>query len=180
MIKLRNATIGDARLAAWAMLTALDLPTNGMDRAAEVCADPGAMYSWANAIVACDGEEPVGAIISYPGDDYQSLRQYTWGKIWSGIDEQTIADSPCETFPGEYYLDTMAIRPEYRGHAIGKRLIEAAIERGRRQGYTKFSLIVDIKKPRLKAYYESIGFSQEGQILFFGHLYDRMALTEPN
>jgi len=88
-----------------------------------------------------------------------------------------------ECLPGEFYLDSMAILPEFRGRAyeyagstdrIGHILMLDGIEEGRRKGFPRISLIVDKAKPRLKTYYSALGFRPDGEILFFGHLYDRM------
>lgn len=88
-----------------------------------------------------------------------------------------------ECIPGEFYLDSMAILPEFRGISyeyagstdrIGHILMLDGIEEGRRKGFQRISLIVDKAKPRLKTYYSALGFRPDGEILFFGHLYDRM------
>ena len=88
-----------------------------------------------------------------------------------------------ECLPGEFYLDSMAILPEFRGISyeyagstdrLGHILMLDGIEQGRTKGFQRISLIVDKAKPRLKTYYSALGFRPDGEILFFGHLYDRM------
>lgn len=88
-----------------------------------------------------------------------------------------------ECRPGEFYLDSMAVLPEFRRMAfeyagatdrIGHLLMLDGIEEGRRKGFPRISLIVDKSKPRLFTYYSALGFRPDGEILFFGHLYDRM------
>ncbi len=88
-----------------------------------------------------------------------------------------------ECLPGEFYLDSMAVLPEYRRMTfeyagstdrIGHLLMIDGIEEGRRKGSLRISLIVDKLKPRLFTYYSDLGFRPDGEILFFGHLYDRM------
>ena len=88
-----------------------------------------------------------------------------------------------ECLPGEFYLDSMAVLPEFRRMTfeyagstdrIGHLLMLDGIEEGRRKGFPRISLIVDKAKPRLFAYYSALGFRPDGEILFFGHLYDRM------
>lgn len=88
-----------------------------------------------------------------------------------------------ECLSGEFYLDSMAILPEFRRMTfeyagstdrIGHLLMLDGIEEGRRKGFSRISLIVDKLKPRLKVYYSALGFRPDGEILFFGHLYDRM------
>lgn len=173
-ITLREATREDVPLVAWAVLTALDMPTDDMEEILASCADEKSMYSWCNSLIACVGGMPVGCIVSYDGDHYEEVREYTWSRLWDDFDREEILNTPAETHPGEYYLDTMAIKAEARGRDIGKMLMLAAIERGKSLGYNRFSLIVDINKPRLKKYYETLGFQKSGEILFFGHNYYTM------
>lgn len=174
----RPSEFVDVNIVAWTVLTALDMDSENMDKVIESCSDEKSMYSWRNSIVACDGDEAIGCIVCYAGDKYETLRQYTWGNLWRDIDEDFIKNTPAETHPGEFYLDSMAIRPEYRGKGIGELLIEAAISKGRELGYKKFSLLVDVEKPRLKTYYETIGFCESGKMMFFGHQYDIMRYVE--
>lgn len=177
-ILLRQGCVRNVETVAWTVLTALDMEADDLDWVKTSCADEKSMYSWNKSIIAYVDGKPVGSIISYPGDDYDALRQYTWKKLWNDIDAETIRATEVEAYPKEYYLDSMAIKPEYRGSGIGKKLIEAAINHGRELGYTKFTLLVDVAKPRLKAYYESMGFKEVGNMMFFGHRYYRMLKDE--
>lgn len=178
IIKNANLTDNELGTIAWTVLTALDMDAEDLKWVKESCSDEMSMYSWNKSIVAHVNGKPVGVIISYPGDNYDALRQYTWKRLWKDIDSETIRHTEVEAYPGEYYLDSMAILREYRGFSIGKSLIEAAIEQGKSQGYKRFTLLVDCNKPRLKAYYESMGFKENGEMTFFGHRYKRMMKDE--
>lgn len=173
-IEVRKSSYENVETIAWTVLTALDMDAEDLEWVKESCSDEMSMYSWNKSIVAHVNGKPVGAIISYPGENYDVLRQYTWKRLWKDIDAGTIRNTEVETYPGEYYLDSMAILPEYRGFSIGKSLIEAAIEQGKTQGYKRFTLLVDCNKPRLKAYYKSMGFKETGEMTFFGPRYKRM------
>ena len=160
----------------------------------EVCARPDTLYSYTRTRVACVDGKAVGTLTAYSGDDYQPLRDFTWGLLNSvfatpeGISSEEDAasempDTEPECRPGEFYLDSMAILPkfrrmtfEYAGSTdrIGHLLMLDGIEQGHRKGFPRISLIVDKAKPRLFAYYSALGFRPDGEILFFGHLYDRM------
>jgi ribosomal protein S18 acetylase RimI-like enzyme len=94
--------------------------------------------------------------------------------MWPEISEDEIKNVAIETVPGEYYLDSMAILPEYRSRNIGKILIMEAIKIAKQQNFKKVVLIVDVNKPHLFKYYESIGFREVGKLEFFGHVYKRM------
>lgn len=177
-ITIHKASPNNINIVAWTILTALDMDTEDLEWIKKACADELSMYSWNKSIIASVDGKPVGAIISYPGDDYDALRQYTWRRFWKDIDSEAIRKTEVEAYPGEYYLNSMVIHPEYRGMSIGKSLIEAAIEQGKSLGYTRFALLVDCNKPRLKAYYESMGFKENGEMTFFGHRYKRMVKDE--
>lgn len=156
----------------------------------EVCARPDTLYSYTRTRVACVGGKAVGTLTAYSGDDYQPLRDLTWELLnsvfaESGSDDSSVASGLAEPEcrPGEFYLDSMAILPEYRRMTfeyagstdrIGHLLMLDGIEQGRWKGFPRISLIVDKAKPRLFAYYSALGFRPDGEILFFGHLYDRM------
>ena len=173
-LSIRNAREEDVEFVAKTVLTALDMDTSGLEWVMESCADPKSMYSWNKSMIAEVDGKPIGCIISYSGDDYQTLREYTWSRLWKTTDPATIKQSAIETYPGEYYLDSLAIEPEYRGHGLGKKLMQAAIEYGKEHGYARFALLVALEKPRLKEYYSSLGFEEEGDVNFFGHRYKRM------
>lgn len=171
---IRNATQSDIEYVAKTVLTALDMDTSDLEWVKASCADPQSMYSWNKSLIAEENGKSIGCIISYSGDDYQPLRDYTWSRLWKGVDTATIRESAIETYPGEYYLDSLAIEPEYRGKGLGKKLMQAAISYGKNLGYDKFALLVAVEKPRLKEYYSSLGFEYDCDVNFFGHKYKRM------
>lgn len=173
-MEIRKAKREDAEFVAWTVLTALDMDTSDLGKAAHVCSDDFGLYSWKNALIAEEDGKPIGCIISYPGDKYLQFREYTWPKLWTDIDPDLMRNTPHETVTGEYYLDSMAILPEYRGKSIGKKLMLAAIEHGKELGFEKFALIVDVDKPHLHDYYCQLGFKGVGPIRFLTHLFTKM------
>lgn len=164
---------------------------------AAVCVRPDTLYSFARTRIACVDGRAAGSLTAYPGDDYIALREHTWGLLNAEFakcsasapeDEGDTAPIQPECLPGEFYLDSLAVLPEYRRMTFeydgsldrtGHLLMSDGIETGRRQGYRRTSLIVDKTKPRLIAYYSALGFRHDGEITFFGHLYDRMVRELP-
>lgn len=173
-MEIRKAKEEDAEFVAWTVLTALDMGTSDLKKATEVCLDNYGLYSWNNALIAEDNGRAIGCIISYPGDKYLPFREYTWPKLWTDIDPGLMKNTPQETMPGEYYLDSMAIIPECRGHDTGKKLMLAAIANGKELGYDTFALIVDVDKPHLRDYYTQLGFRDSSPIQFFTHRFTKM------
>lgn len=153
-------------------------PAEAVELFREICLREDTLYSWKRTRVACVGGEPVGTLTAYPSDDYLTLRKQTWGQLGA---ESSEAEPEC--CPGEFYLDSLAILPEFRrkvfewdgtSDRIGHLLLLDGIEIARRKGLHRVSLIVDESKPRLRSYYSAIGFRSDGKVLFFGHLYDRL------
>ena len=175
-VAFRDATPEDARLLAWTMLSAI-----GFEPTEELLSDglwlrEDILYSYTRArVVTVDGK-PAGCLISYPGEDYAGLRVKTWQLIFGETSED--ADKwESETFPGEYYLDSMAVLPEFRGMHLGRELLLDGIAKGRRAGYGRVTLLVESDRPGLRDYYASVGFEPGPEMDFFGHTYTRMAVT---
>lgn len=176
-IEVRDACIKDVPIVAWTVPTALDMPTDDMERFIKVCSTEDTMYSWKNSIIATVDKMPVGCLIAYDGSKYDELRKKTWPSLWEDIDSSIIEGTEKETCEGEFYLDSMAILPKYRGLNIGEKLIEYALVKARSFDLPISTLLVDTNKPRLEAYYQKMGFEIYGKMLFFRHEYKRMKRT---
>lgn len=175
-IEIRKATPKDAAFIAWAVLTALDIPDDEMPEVTHICEDDHTLYSWRNSFIAVVDGKVAGALVAYGGERYVEMRDYTWIRMWPGITREKIESSPVETHAGEYYIDSLAVLPEYRGLDIGKRLLRRAVDYGHSLGYSQFRLLCDVRKPTLRRYYISAGFMPDGTMMFMGHLFDILTL----
>ena len=175
---IRDASPSDARFVAWTVLTAIGRTAEGdeMERLAKSCSLPDTLYSYRNSRLAMDGDKPVACLIAYPGQRYREMRDRTWKEVWKdeGFNLDEIAD---ETAAGEYYLDSMAALPEYRGCGIAPLLFSDAFDRARKLGLETVSLIADLESPRLLNHYRKIGFEDKEKGLFFGEEYRRMTIN---
>ena len=125
-------------------------------------------YSYRNTLVAIDDDGQVaGAIVSYDGGQLHALRQAFIDEMKRevGIDHSGIAD---ETGPGEWYLDSLAVYPQYRGQGIARQLLQATVERAQKAGLHA-GLLVDKGNPKAERLYRSIGFEYVNDAMWGGH-----------
>lgn len=122
-------------------------------------------YSYRNTLVAlCDGDI-AGCLVSYDGRDLLRLRLrfIEAAKECLGRD---FSDMPEETSAGEYYLDSLCVKAQYRKRGIATRLLRAAIER---HGTQPVGLLVDHSHPWAERLYKSIGFQVVNESSWGGH-----------
>ena len=176
---IRDASFEDVEFVAWTVLMAIDIePTpKNIRRAVSVCSQDGTLYSWRNARICEVDGKVAGCLVSYGGNDYRTMRKKTFDLILDsfGLD---LNQNPDETIPGEFYLDSMAFLPEFRGNGLGKKMLIDGIEKGKLKGYAKTTLLVDEIKPNLMHYYESIGFKPNGKVHTYGEDFTKMAAMD--
>lgn len=126
-------------------------------------------YSYSNIQAAkTDQGEIVGVLISYDGSALHSLRLafQRLAKTWLNRDFSTMID---ETHAGELYLDSLAVREDYRHRGIATRLLALAIEKARRQGLPRVGLLVDSGNPNAQRLYLSLGFQYVNDAVWGSH-----------
>lgn len=128
---------------------------------------PNSVYSYENSLVALVDDKPVGAIISYDGAKMEELRKPTFKMIkeCSGLEPQL---EP-ETQADEYYIDSVAVLPEYQGKGIGRILVKVAVERAFQKGFDKVGLLVDSSNPKAEQLYLELGFKRVNPTVLLGH-----------
>ena len=133
------------------------------------------LYSYRNTRVAEVNGLLAGALLSYPGEEYQTRKERTFREFWPEYFSEHADDDP-ETDPGEWYLDSLAVIPEYRRMGIGKALLEDGIRKGLSQGFNRVALVADPEYPHLVRLYKSLGFAPDGTRHAFGTDFLRMVL----
>ena len=148
-----------------------------------LCAAPDTLYSYRRTRISTVDGVPTGSLTAYPGSEYLQLKERTCGEWGRTLGVQPSVSQEPECLPGEFYLDTLAVSPEWRGLRFeyggmtgrtGHLLMLDALEKARREGLGAVTLIVDSDKPRLAEYYSGTGFRPYGRMSFFGHPYTRM------
>lgn len=174
-INIREARKGDATTIAHAVAMAIGDEQSLQQYCGEdylsvltaVAASSNTQYSWRRALILEYEGLPAGAVVAYDGADLEKLRKTTLDIIQKRTGKRpNIAD---ETQAGEYYLDSIAILPPFRGKGFGKALLHAFCEKIFEQGYSRIGLIVDKENPQADRLYRSQGFEPVGERYFFGH-----------
>ena len=133
------------------------------------------LYTYSNSRVAEVNGIPVGALLAYPGEEYLARKEKTFRGDRPSLLKNSSADDP-ETAPGEWYLDSLAVHPDYRGLGIGKSLLLDGIRKGRAMGFKRVTLVADPEYPHLVKLYESLGFVPADTRHAFGTDFLRMVL----
>lgn len=76
-----------------------------------------------------------------------------------------------KTLATEYYVDSVAVYPEYRRHGIAGELLKVAKIKSSTYGFDKISLIVKPENKRAIALYENHGYAVRGKLTLAGIKY---------
>lgn len=172
-ITFRQATVDDALFIARGFHIAMLMEDAEEERvqifANKICTREDVLYSAPNTIIAEVNGKPAGMITSYEGIMYHEMRIKTMALVKEhlGIEFPDMEDEAQE---GEYYLDSLAVWPEYRGKGIGRRLLQKAIDTGLSKGLV-VTLAVDPINERAQQLYRSLGFCDMCNLFIFGHTY---------
>lgn len=125
-------------------------------------------YSYRNCLVAMEGDRLMGILAAYDGADLHRLRQpfvdaakEAFGQDYSHIDD--------ETAPGELYLDSLAVKTEFRHRGVASALLQAAKQRARQSGIPRVGLLVDMGNPSAERLYRALGFEFVNETSWGGH-----------
>ncbi|MBD5334675.1 MAG: GNAT family N-acetyltransferase [Duncaniella sp.] len=173
-MKIINARKTDAPLIARSIMDAVGeeicsgLATNGhslddVERLfTSLALREDSQYSYLNTLTALDDSgKAVGVCVGYDGSRLHELREafFEEAEKQLGIEMGDIDD---ETDSGEFYIDTLAVLPEYRGRGIASELLRASIRRAEAIGKPA-GLLVDKENTRARRLYENIGFRKVGE-----------------
>lgn len=167
-IVIRPAVVDDAPLLALVVCMALDQDETYpfYPVFCELTARNDAQYSYCNAYVAeCDGV-PVGAVIGYDGAHLHELRKPLYEAMMRHMGHTIEVEE--ETSAGEFYIDSMAVLPQYRGKGIGRRLLTHMRDTAFARGHRRVGLLVDCTNHAAEALYNSMGFSRINPTTFLG------------
>ncbi len=143
-----------------------------------ICAESDdSQYSWVNTLKAVDEDGNVcGMVISYDGAKLYELRKRFLDEFAKQNGFRIDDRMTDETEPGEWYLDSLAVFPEYRGRGIARQLIEGVRQRALPSG-KPVGLLVDKTNHRAEGLYNRLGFRTVGDRSFAGELMTHKQLT---
>ena len=173
-VSVRPATMEDARVIAEAVAMAIGSDSvvlycgeSYLDVLEEVALESGTQYSYENSLVASVGDVPAGAICGYDGALLWQMREKTLSIIRKYNPSVIVPDD--ETEAGEFYLDSVGVLPEFRGHGVGRALLDAMTAKAHEEGHADVALIVDEINHEAERLYVRLGFKRVGTRMFFGH-----------
>ncbi len=137
--------------------------------------DPNYRYSYTRAIVEELDGKVAGVAFGYTDADEPFIDQpleVILEKHGITSTEQLFVDP--ETFPNEWYLDSISVSEDFRGHGIGSKLLSALPKLAKKENRDVIGLSVDEQNPKAKKLYIRHGFEVVGQRMISGHLYDHM------
>lgn len=130
-------------------------------------------YSYLNTLVAEEDGQVVGVAVAYDGGQLLELRKSFFEAAEERLGCRFDPDTPGETVPEEFYLDTLAVWPSHRGRGIATELIRATAERARAASLP-LGLLVDKTNHRARRLYESLGFHFVAERPFAGEIMDNL------
>lgn len=152
-----------------------DLNTQIANGLVPLAAREDTLYSYRHALVAEVDGIAVGALISYPGEQYHQLRKITFRELshFRNVDFEAMQD---ESGTGEFYLDTLAVLPQYRRRGIGSELMRTRIKWVQENHPNlRITLLVDPDNQQGQRIYTRLGFTIEDRnVMAFNHLYWKM------
>ncbi|ALV08789.1 GNAT family N-acetyltransferase [Roseateles depolymerans] len=92
------------------------------------------------------------------------------GPYRPGVDAWSL-DAPCFTEAGTAILSQLAVHPDCRGKGLGERLMDAAEDWARREGYTAVALDTAMPAMALRQRYERRGYALLGDVQWEGKTY---------
>ena len=127
--------------------------------------------SYKNVYVYRRDDVIIAAMCAYfGGDAWQFDREISQHLKALGKDAQIEK----ECFDDEFYIDSIAVDEKFRRQGLAKELILHSFARAKELGHKKVSLIVDVNKPKVRKFYESLGFKFNTKKIINLHEYDHM------
>lgn len=127
--------------------------------------------SYKNVYVYRRDEQIIAVMCAYFGGDVEQLDREISQHL-RALGKEAEVEKEC--FDDEFYIDSIAVEEKFRGQGLAKELILHSFVKAKELGHKKVSLIVDINKPKVRKFYESLGFKFNTKKIINLHEYDHM------
>lgn len=176
-ITIKPATKEDAPFVAIGLTMALHLePTEEeLQQIASICLREDVLYSYKHALIAFVHNQPAGLCLCYDGNNYHEIRMRTFSLFPNKAEEMDFEHFEDETGTGEYYIDSLAVMPEFRHQGIAQALMEAQLQICRNLQLPVATLLVDPDNPAAQNLYRKLGFAFSTEVYAFGQMYEKWA-----
>lgn len=136
------------------------------------CKEKNNRFSYEYIDVAEKDGKIAGLVLAFPAEKEMKLNipiikklPYMYKRKISNYKEEVVPMlSSEEAKPGEYYIDSIAVHPNYRKKGLGKKLLMIARKRALKKGFKKVSLIVKPKNKGAIKLYKSSGYNMDGTV----------------
>ncbi len=129
-------------------------------------------FSYQNALIVRDENDIIAIVIIYDAQYEKKLAREQERLLLEKYNKQVIVENN-ESLNDSYYIDTLAVNPEYRNQQYGTKILLALQQR-----YEKLSLLVDTDNPKAINLYERLNFKIISTHQMFGGTYHKMLYTK--
>lgn len=181
---IRTAKIEDAQAIAELVLVVLKdmevdfLTQFGEEKTVEVIKraveSPTYRYGYQRGIIKEIDGEVAGIAFGYLAEEEPMIDQ----PLSETLEKMGLPDAPIfvdlETYPNEWYLDTIVVSEKFRGCGVGTELLAAVNQAAKKAGANKVGLCVDLANPKAQQLYQRQGYKIVGEQVLSGHDYYHM------
>lgn len=132
-------------------------------------------YSYQNCWIAELDSEVVACINIYDGARLKELRQPVIDYLQREMNRTF--DHEEETQAGEYYIDSVGVRLDFQGKAIGTNLLLYVIDEFVNKCHLTLGLLVEQENTIAKRLYERVGFKKVASRILFGKKMDHLQIS---
>lgn len=168
VLEIRHARVEDIPHLSWVLIQAWGgcadvmykdvIPGRTLEQIVEHrLSRSGTTSGLGNSRIAADGETVMGGLHAYPMD---LAEQDPPDPLIA--EERSYVAEPFRRMhaDGSYYIDAVAVYPEYRGRGIARRLMEEALAEAAAMGFDEVSLYVFAENRRAVRLYEFLGYRE--------------------
>ncbi|WP_276166365.1 GNAT family N-acetyltransferase [Zobellia alginiliquefaciens] len=140
--------------------------------------EPGNQYSYENCWI-LENEDGVIAVANvYDGADLHKLRAPVTALIKSWFKRDFTPED--ETSSGEFYIDSLAVRPDQQGKGIGSKILRFLIHEYVTEQNGNLGLLVEKDNPNAKNLYLKTGFESIGDKILTGKVLEHLQVKNTN